>query len=115
MADTQTPATGFAIVPAEVSDAGKFVQQTATALVNGIRSADSEIQGLMSTWKGRASAAYLAGWEEARDGAVDVLEALETMAELLGVTAVSAAEVDDRNAADTAAIGSSLDLPALNI
>ncbi|MGY0500863.1 WXG100 family type VII secretion target [Nocardia sp. FBN12] len=111
MADAQTPPTAFAVVPAEVSDAGKFVQQTATALVNGIRSADSEIQGLMSTWKGRAASAYLAGWDEARDGAVDVLEALETMAELLGVTAVSAAGVDDRNAADTAAIASSLDLP----
>ncbi|MFC6011117.1 WXG100 family type VII secretion target [Nocardia lasii] len=115
MTDSQSPATTFAIVPADVSDAGKFVQQTATALVNGIRSADLEIQGLMSTWKGRASAAYLAGWDEARDGAVDVLEALETMAELLGVTAVAASDVDDRNAADTAAVASSLDLPTLNI
>ncbi|MEV6059350.1 WXG100 family type VII secretion target [Nocardia asteroides] len=115
MTGEQAPATVFAVVPAEVADAGKFVQQTATALVNGIRSADNEIQGLTATWKGRAADAYLAGWQEARDGAVDVLEALETLAELLGVTAVAASEVDVRNAAETAALGNSHSVPMLNI
>jgi hypothetical protein len=52
MTDSQAPTTTFAVVPAEVTDAGRFVQQTAEALVNGIRSADAEVQGLMSTWKG---------------------------------------------------------------
>ncbi|MGA4792252.1 WXG100 family type VII secretion target [Nocardia sp. AB354] len=97
MADTP-PGAAFSVVPAEVRDAGKFVQMTATALVNGIRSADSEINGLMTTWKGTAADSYLSGWEETKKGALEVLDSLATMADLLGVVAVSYADVDDRAA-----------------
>lgn len=87
----------FSVVPAEVQDAGRFVQETAEALVGGIRAADSEISGLMATWRGGAADAYLAGWEEGKKGALEVLDALKAMAELLGVVAVNYADVDDRN------------------
>lgn len=105
------PPTEFAVIPAAVTDAGKFTQDTATALRNGIRSTDSEIQALMTTWKGQAAAAYLAGWEETKKGALDVLEALAGMADALGVTAVAFTDIDDRRAADTAHVTSSLNLP----
>jgi WXG100 family type VII secretion target len=109
MADTQ--ATEFSVVPSTVTDAGKFAQDTATELRNGIRSADTEVQTLMTTWKGNAADAYLAGWEETKKGALEVLDALANMAELLGVTAVSYTDIDDRRAADTATVTSSLNLP----
>ncbi|MEU2092272.1 WXG100 family type VII secretion target [Nocardia beijingensis] len=99
------------VVPATVSDAGRYVQDTATELRNGVRMADTEIQALMTTWKGAAARAYLAGWEETKKGALDVLDALAAMAELLGVAAVGYSDVDDRRATDTARVASSLHLP----
>ncbi|MFR9769082.1 WXG100 family type VII secretion target [Nocardia sp. SC052] len=104
-------ASPFLVVPATVSDAGKYVQDTATALRNGVRMADTEVQALMTTWKGTAARAYLAGWEETKKGALDVLDALAAMAELLGVAAVGYSDIDDRRAADTAHVTSSLNLP----
>jgi WXG100 family type VII secretion target len=109
MSATQT--SPFLVVPATVSDAGRYVQETATALRNGIRSADTEIQAVMTTWKGTAARAYLAGWEETKKGALEVLDALAAMADLLGVVAVGYSDIDDRRAADTARVTSSLNLP----
>ncbi len=100
----------FEVVPAAVSDTGKFVQETASALVNGVRSADSEVQGLMSTWRGQAATAYGEGWEEVRKGALEVLDSLQTMADLMGVTATSFADLDAERAAKTAQVTSSLNL-----
>ncbi|WP_305779822.1 WXG100 family type VII secretion target [Nocardia nova] len=92
-------AAEFALVPEHVRDAGQFVQQTAHALISGVRSADTEVQGLMATWKGSAADSYLTGWEEARQAAVDVLETLQTMAELLGVVIESFEGVESGNSA----------------
>jgi WXG100 family type VII secretion target len=99
----------FVIVPDHVSDAGQYVQRTAQTLVNGVRSADADVQGLMSSWKGNAATAYSTGWEETRDGALQVLEALNTMAELLGVVGVEYTATDTTNAARLQQF--SLDLP----
>ncbi|WP_280368356.1 WXG100 family type VII secretion target [Nocardia wallacei] len=74
------------VVPAEVGDAGQFVKLTAEAMVAGVRSVDREIHHLMESWTGDGAEAYLAGWQETRDGALEVLRALETMAHLLGVS-----------------------------
>jgi WXG100 family type VII secretion target len=108
-AASATPGTQFVVVPEHVSDAGRYVQETAQTLINGVRSADAEVAGLMSTWRGAAADAYSAGWDETRQGAVAVLEALGDMAELLGVVAT---EVDalDQTRADVFR-PSSLDLP----
>jgi len=107
-ADLATAAP-FAIVPDHVASAGQYVKQAAETLVNGVRSADTDVQGLMSTWKGVAANTYVTGWEETRDGALHVLEALNTMAELLGVVATEYRATDTRNASDYRQ--SSLDLP----
>lgn len=102
----------FTVVPEHVRDAGQFVQQTAHALISGVRSADAEVQGLMATWKGGAADAYLTGWEEARRAAVDVLEALQTMADLLGVVVESFEGVERGN---TAALASAYSPSVLNM
>ncbi len=109
MPDAAAPT--FAMVPETVRSAGAFVQQTAEALVSGVHSADTEVQGLTATWKGAAADAYLAAWEDTRKAAVEVLEALRAMADLLGVTAASITDQDTTRAAATTARVSSLDLP----
>ncbi|MEG8182582.1 WXG100 family type VII secretion target [Nocardia terpenica] len=88
----------LAVVPAEVADAGRFVQETAENLIRGIHSADADVQGLMDTWKGQAADAYIGGWEETRTAALEVLDALSAMAELLGVSAARFTETDQGNA-----------------
>jgi WXG100 family type VII secretion target len=103
--------TSFVVVPAAVSDTGRFVQDTASALRSGVRSADTEIASLLTTWKGGAADTYAAGWEETKAGALEVLDALATMADLLGVTATGFTDLDQRRAADTTTYTSSLNLP----
>ncbi|MFI6215761.1 WXG100 family type VII secretion target [Nocardia brasiliensis] len=101
------PAVTFALVPDEVTDAGRYVQQAAANLIAGLRSGSAEVDGLMTTWHGTAATAYAAAWDETHRAALSVFEALADMAELLGVV------VDRSQAADagTATAVSSLDLP----
>ena len=106
-----THASEFAMVPDTVRSAGAFAQQTAESLASGVRSADAEVQGLTATWKGGAADAYVAAWEDTRKAALEVLDALKTMAELLGVSATAVAELETARAAATTARVSSLDLP----
>jgi WXG100 family type VII secretion target len=107
MTDTAGADSDFAIVPTEVSDAGRYVQQAAQTLINGVRSADTEVAGLMATWRGPAADAYSTAWDEARRGAMRILEALDGMGDLLGVSVDAVVSVD----VDRAAATSSLELP----
>lgn len=107
------PAAGgapLAVVPTEVADAGRFVQETAEGLIRGVHSADADIQALMSTWQGKAADTYLKGWEETRKGALEVLDALAAMADLLGVSAARFTEVDQGNSQLLQRISSSLNM-----
>ncbi|MET9027072.1 WXG100 family type VII secretion target [Nocardia sp. NPDC004168] len=101
--------TTFTVVPETVSDAGRYVQQTAQALISGLRSASAEVDGLMSSWRGAAASAYAGAWDETHSAALEVFEALADMADLLGVV------VDRSAAADTEAANqySSLSLPPI--
>jgi WXG100 family type VII secretion target len=101
--------TTFTVVPEHVSDAGRYVQQTAQALISGLHSASAEVDGLMSSWRGAAATAYAVAWDETHTAALGVFEALADMADLLGVV------VDRSAAADTAAADrySSLSLPPI--
>ncbi|GAB2701623.1 WXG100 family type VII secretion target [Nocardia thraciensis] len=96
--ESDGPAQDFAVVPAEVTDAGQFVKYTADSLVSGLRSLDADIATLLDTWKGSSADAYRAGWDEAKHGAVTVLESLSSMAELLGVTGRVVQEMDESKA-----------------
>ncbi len=88
---------GLQVIPDNVLDAGKFVQLTADQLVNALHSLDTDIDAVLGVWKGHSATAYRAGWDETKRGAVEVLEALSTIAELLGVTTASFVEQDDTN------------------
>ncbi|MBF6124811.1 WXG100 family type VII secretion target [Nocardia brasiliensis] len=97
----------FAVVPAEVTDAGRFVQLTAESLVNGLRSVGTDVEVLLGSWKGTSADAYRSGWAETKHGADTVLEALSAMAEMLGVTSQVLQDHDQARAQQT----SSLELP----
>ncbi|BDT98020.1 ESAT-6-like protein [Nocardia sputorum] len=107
LSESHSAATDFAVVPAEVTDVGRFVQLTAESLVNGLRSLDTDVNGLLESWKGTSADVFRAGWDETKHGADTVLGALSKMAELLGVTSQVLEEQDKARARTT----SSLDLP----
>ncbi|WP_327109755.1 WXG100 family type VII secretion target [Nocardia sp. NBC_01730] len=112
MTDSAAPAaspTAFVVVPEQVSDAGRYVQQTAQNLISGLRSASAEVDGLMTSWRGMAATAYAGAWDETHTAALGVFEALADMADLLGVV------VDRTAATDTASAGNygSLSLPPI--
>lgn len=86
------------MVPDEVVDAGRFVQLTADELVQALNSLDTDINGLLASWKGVSADVYRAGWQETRQGVVTVLEALAKIAELLGVNSRTFTEQDRGNA-----------------
>ncbi|MGV9617187.1 WXG100 family type VII secretion target [Nocardia xishanensis] len=109
--EQDTPGTDFAIVPAEVTDAGVYVEQVATSLINGLNSLDREVASVLDNWKGAAADAFGDGWAGAKDGAATVLDALVAMGELLGVASKAIADQDISNATNV----SSLDLPKLNL
>ncbi|MEU4807679.1 WXG100 family type VII secretion target [Nocardia fluminea] len=94
-------------MPAEVTDAGRFVQLAAESLVSGVRSLDADVNELLESWKGSSADAYRAGWDETKQGADLLLDSLSTMADLLGVTSQVLEDHDKARAHAT----SSLDLP----
>lgn len=98
MSDPANNSDELQVVPAEVTDAGTFVQLTADELINGLNSLDRDINALLDTWKGNAADDYAAGWEETRQGVVTVLDALTKIAELLGVNSRTFATQDTSNA-----------------
>lgn len=104
-------ATVFAMVPAEVTDAGNYVRQVAESLINGLDSLDREVTGVLDHWTGSAAQAFGEGWTETKNGAAGVLNALRTMGELLD-DASKAIVGQDISDSDTL---SSLDLPGLNL
>ncbi|MGW0252661.1 WXG100 family type VII secretion target [Nocardia goodfellowii] len=87
----------LSVVPAEVSDTGQFVKLTAEELVAGVKSIDRDIEHLMSSWTGDGANAYVQGWQETRQGALEVLQALDRLADLLGVSSRRYTATDTNN------------------
>lgn len=87
-----------------LTDAGAFLRQIATAVGEGFRRMDAEIDG-MTYWRGPAAAAFQSGWREAGASAVMLLSSLEDMADLLGVQGDEFDSVDETLAADLADAG----------
>ncbi|MEV0436372.1 WXG100 family type VII secretion target [Nocardia sp. NPDC050413] len=109
--ENDMPGTVFAMVPAEVTDAGVYIQQVAESLINGLGTLDREVSTALDNWSGAAADAFGDGWTETKKGAADVLNALATMGELLGVVSKAVVNQDVSNSSAL----SSLDLPQLNM
>ncbi|MFI7000489.1 WXG100 family type VII secretion target [Nocardia sp. NPDC050175] len=105
----------LSVVPEQVRAFGNYVYGLADTLRTALNSAESDVAGLTSddgktgTWTGDYAAEFGRGWLEVREGGGQIVSALATLAEKLGVTADSYQTVDESHAA---ALGmSSLDLP----
>jgi len=109
--ESGTPGTDFAMVPGEVTDAGVYIQQVAESLITGLSSLDREVSSVLDIWSGAAADAFGDGWTDTKKGAADVLNALNTMGELLEFASKTIADQDISNAGDL----SSIDLPELNM
>lgn len=105
--------TDFALVSDEVTDAGRYLQQVAETLVNGLTSLDTDVTTLLANWLGVSADSFSAGWTETKQGADTILEALADMAELLGVTSKTLDDLDNARAVATSSLFGSLDLPEL--
>lgn len=78
---------GFDASPAELQAAGAFLDQIAEEVRGQAATLRGEVDGLLSDgWSGQAARGFARGWQEWERGAADVLAALSTMADLLGLT-----------------------------
>ncbi|GEM30004.1 WXG100 family type VII secretion target [Nocardia neocaledoniensis] len=107
MASGIDAAGALGIIPDDVQSFGREAYRIAEELRSASSSLDTEVQGLMSTWKGAAADSYLTGWDEMHRGALDVWDTLFVLAEKLGITAENFRISDG----DHAAVISLLDLP----
>lgn len=98
-------------MPGEVTDAGVYIQQIAESLINALGTLDREVFTVLDNWSGAAAEAFEDGWTETKKGAADVLNALTTMGELLGIASKAVVGQDISNSGTL----SSLDLPQLNM
>ncbi|WP_433682992.1 ESX-1 secretion-associated protein [Nocardia sp. CA-119907] len=98
------------VVPEKVREVGKYVYDLADALRSALDSAAKDVSAVAGgTWTGDYADEFAKGWTEVHDGGVQILTALNGMAEKLGVTADTYQSTDTNNA--SALNTSSLDLP----
>lgn len=90
-----------AVEPAEVKALGRVAYQVATECQNGYVSLVADLRATIETWTGNNAGVFTAGWEEFHLGADQVWDALFELAEKLGITAETLAQVDESNAAAT--------------
>ncbi|MET8797683.1 WXG100 family type VII secretion target [Nocardia sp. NPDC004568] len=84
------------VVPEEVRAVGQFVADIARNLRAGLDSASTEVDSLLADgWRGDASDEFSGGWTELRDGGMKILQALDGMAEELGVQSDAYEGTDD--------------------
>lgn len=83
-----------------LGDTAGFLREKATTVTGAVQQMDSRIAGMAGFWRGPAAVTFVSGWEEVRDGAKNILAALEEIADLMGE---QGAEFDtlDEQLADT--------------
>lgn len=74
------------VTPEEVRAVGRFVADIAKNLRSGLNSASADVAApLADGWRGDASDEFFGGWTDLRDGGLRIPQALDGMAEELGV------------------------------
>ncbi|MFD4407399.1 WXG100 family type VII secretion target [Nocardia sp. NPDC058499] len=110
-----TPGEPITVDPGAMADAAQFFASMATTLINAVKDVDNHMTALQGSWRSRAATAYGGGWEEARTGALNVLEALGDMAEVLGVNGLEFTGTDDDLSGTVAAAAAAAAPSSLNI
>jgi WXG100 family type VII secretion target len=77
---------GFEIAPWELDAAAAAVRTADEQLRDGLARLALDVQTLLDGWRGAAGSAFARAWDGWYCGAIDVLEATESMARLLGAT-----------------------------
>ncbi|MGH3495184.1 MAG: WXG100 family type VII secretion target [Sciscionella sp.] len=88
---------GFDVEPWEIASAAGVVRDAGEELQLGLDRLGLEVHTLLDGWSGRAGASFADGWQEWRAGAVDVLRALDSMAQLLDATGRGYAAAESAN------------------
>ena len=98
----------LSVVPDDVQTIGQYVYKIADTMKQALDSAACEVDTLLtSDWTGDAADEFSTGWTETRDGGTQLMQALTSLAEKLGVTAANYRSTDTGNASGI----SSLNLP----
>jgi WXG100 family type VII secretion target len=98
----------MSVVPEDVAAIGRYVYGAAENLRSALNTANREVDALTSgSWAGTAATTFGQGWHECQEGGNQIIDALTTMAEKLGITATNFHAQDTR----TSNAISSLDLP----
>ncbi|WP_433714876.1 WXG100 family type VII secretion target [Nocardia sp. CA-084685] len=98
----------LSVVPDDVQTIGQYVYNIADTMKQALDSAAREVETLLaSDWTGDAADEFSTGWTETHDGGTQLMQALTSLAEKLGVTAANYKNTDTGNASGI----SSLDLP----
>ena len=98
---------GIVVVPEEVQAVGRFVADIARNLRSGLDSAGTDVDALLvEGWTGDLSDEFFGGWSGVRDSGLSILQALDGMAEQLGI------QSNTYEATDT---GVSQQFPSLNL
>jgi WXG100 family type VII secretion target len=98
----------LSVVPDDVQAIGQYVYNIADTMTQALNSAAREVETLLtSDWTGDAADEFSTGWTETRYGGTQLMQALTSLAEKLGVTAANYKSTDTGNASGI----SSLDLP----
>ena len=86
---------GFDVSPAELRSTRAFVDGVARDVIAEVAAARREVDDLLgSGWTGRSATTFTGGWAQWQKGARDTLNALDTMAELLGLAGRDFADSD---------------------
>ncbi|MEV4236937.1 WXG100 family type VII secretion target [Nocardia sp. NPDC049737] len=98
----------LSVVPDDMQPIGQYVYNIADTMKQALDSAAREVETLLtSDWTGDAADEFSTGWTETRDGGTQLMQALTSLAEKLGITAANYKNTDTGNASGI----SSLDLP----
>jgi WXG100 family type VII secretion target len=78
---------GFDATPVELQVCGSMLADISREVHDKVRILKTEVDDLLNGgWTGSAANGFAQGWEQWHAGAVEVLDALKSMAHLLGAT-----------------------------
>ncbi|WP_280316867.1 WXG100 family type VII secretion target [Nocardia wallacei] len=84
----------LSIEPESVKALGRTALDIAALCRDGLAALELDVRDVRDSWSGNNSDAFIAGWDEFHQGAVEVWDALMELAAKLGVTAETLQDTD---------------------
>jgi WXG100 family type VII secretion target len=98
--------SGFDVAPAQLYATSALLGNIGDEAHAELTQLGVEARGLLDgEWRGRAAVAFEQGWSQWHAGAVEVLDALQAMARLLGATSQDYAFAEEDSARGIAGVG----------